>query len=300
VIGIVFLLFAGLFGGRLLAKLASKGHRRIFGWLMVFALLVAAHLNLLDADPIVRMVGICAVLLAAMKGLVYAEWAGPKQLTWSRYFIFGFLWFGMDPGTFAKKRAGLSYKGDLGWGLLMMVVGFTMAWVVWTFEYRDILLMFVPMSLGFHFGALRVLKAIHRSFGFPVRTLFPNLLKAQGMGDFWSRRWNVGYSQMMQRVVGRPLGNIVGRDGGVMAVFLVSGLLHEVAITLPVMAGWGCPTLYFVFHGGLAVWERRTGRRLGKVLTLILVSAPLGFLFPQVFQVEVIERFLGVMKWING
>jgi len=105
---------------------------------------------------------------------------------------------------------------------------------------------------------------------------------------------------MMQRVVGRPLGNIVGRDGGVMAVFLVSGLLHEVAITLPVMAGWGCPTLYFVFHGGLAVWERRTGRQLGKVLTLILVGAPLGFLFPQVFQVEVIERFLGVMKWING
>ncbi|MDE0858658.1 MAG: MBOAT family protein [Akkermansiaceae bacterium] len=299
-IGIVFLLFAGLFGGRLLAKLAPKGHRRTFGWLMVFALLVAAHLNLLDADPIVRMVGICAVLLAAMKGLVYAEWAGPKQLTWSRYFIFGLLWFGMDPGTFAKKRAGLSYKGDLGWGLLMLVVGFTMAWVVWTLEYRDIILMFVPMSLGFHFGALRVLKAIHRSFGFPVRTLFPNLLKAQGIGDFWSRRWNVGYSQMMQRVVGRPLGNIVGRDGGVMAVFLVSGLLHEVAITLPVMAGWGCPTLYFVFHGGLAVWERRTGRQLGKVLTLILVGAPLGFLFPQVFQVEVIERFLGVMKWING
>ena len=297
---ILLLLGCGLLGGRLLAKLASKGWRRIFGWLMVVALLVAAHLNLLGADPIVRMVGICAVLLAAMKGLVYAEWAGPKQLTWTRYLIFGLLWFGMDPGTFAKKRVGLSWRGDLGWGLLMMVVGVVMAWVVWAFEYRHIVLMFVPMSLGFHFGALRVLKAAHRWYGFPVRTLFPNLLKAQGIGDFWSRRWNVGYSQMMQRVVGRPLGSVVGRDGGVMAVFLVSGLLHEVAITLPVMAGWGWPTLYFVFHGGLAVLERRTGRRLGKVLTFIAVGAPLGFLFPQTFQVEVIERFLGVMKWING
>jgi len=58
------------------------------------------------------------------------------------------------------------------------------------------------MSLGFHFGALRVLKGGLRRAGFPVRTLFPNVLKAKGVGDFWSRRWNVGYSQMMQRLVG--------------------------------------------------------------------------------------------------
>ena len=64
---ILLLLGCGLLGGRLLAKLASKGWRRIFGWLMVLALLVSAHLNLLEAGSIARMVGICAVLLAAMK-----------------------------------------------------------------------------------------------------------------------------------------------------------------------------------------------------------------------------------------
>ena len=180
-----------------------------------------------------------------------------------------------------------------------MLVGTLTAWLVWVMEWRQILLMFLPMSLGFHFGALRVLKAGHRWAGFPVRTLFPNLLKAQGIGDFWSRRWNVGYSQMMQRVVGRPVGKLIGRDGGVFAVFLVSGLLHEVAITVPVMAGLGLPTLYFVGHGVLAVLERRMGWQMGKIPALLAVGVPLGFLFPPEFQAEVIERCLGVMDYVN-
>ncbi|MDB4353986.1 membrane bound O-acyl transferase family-domain-containing protein [Akkermansiaceae bacterium] len=302
-IWIPVLLLAGLFGGRLLARVESVKVSRFFGWLMLLSFLAAAHFLLSGADPIWRMTGICGVLLASMKGLVYAEWAQRgKSLPLGRYFIFGLLWFGMDPGTFREKRAALSWKSDLGWGLLQMTVGTLSAWLIWEWGHsagRHILLMFLPLSLGFHFGALRVLKAVHRWAGFPVRTLFPNLLKAQGIGDFWSRRWNVGYSQMMQRVVGRPLGGVIGRDGGVFAVFLISGLLHEAAITLPVMAGFGLPKLYFVGHGLLAVLERRMGWQLGKILALLAVGLPLPFLFPPAFQREVIERCLGVIDYVN-
>lgn len=299
-IWIPVLLFAGLLGGRLLARVESVKGGRFFGWLMLLSFLAAAHFFLIGADPILRMAGICGVLLASMKGLVYAEWAQRgKSLPLGGYLIFGLLWFGMDPGTFRERRMGLSWKSDFRWGVLLMAVGTVSAWFIWHFGGRHILLMFLPLSLGFHFGALRVLKAVHRGAGFPVRTLFPNLLKAQGIGDFWSRRWNVGYSQMMQRVVGRPLGGVIGRDGGVFAVFLVSGLLHEAAITLPVMAGFGLPTLYFVGHGLLAVLERRMGWQLGKIPALLAVGLPLPFLFPPAFQTEVIERCLGVMDYVK-
>jgi len=300
VIWVALLLIAGLLSGRLFARVESAKKRRFLGWFTALGFLGGTHILLLEADPIWRMIGICGVLLAAMKGLVYAEWAGQaRRLPLGRYFIFGLLWFGMDPGTFRERREGLSWKSDLHWGFLLMLVGTVSAWLIWHFGNRHILLMFLPLSLGFHFGALRVLKAGHRFAGFPVRTLFPNLLKAQGIGDFWSRRWNVGYSQMMQRVVGRPLRGLLGRDGGVFAVFLISGVLHEAAITLPVRAGFGLPTLYFASHGLLTLCERRMNFQFGKIPTLLLVGLPLGLLFPEEFQEQVIERCLGVMGYVN-
>ncbi|MGC6564946.1 MAG: MBOAT family protein [Akkermansiaceae bacterium] len=266
------------------------------GWLFVMVLLGAAHCLTIDHDPIVRMVSICVVLLAGMKGLVYTVWGG--HLPWGRYFIFGLGWFGMDPGSFVSRREDLSWKDDVLRGVLFMVIGALSAWMVWKSGNRQILLMFLPMSLGFHFGALRVLKGGMRKVGFPVRTLFPNLIQTKGIGDFWSRRWNIGYSQMMQRLVGRPFEKSMGKGAGLMAVFVVSGLLHEVAITLPVGAGYGLPTLYFVVHGGLVVFERRFGRAVGKLPALLLVAAPLGVLFPEEFQTEVIARCLNIFELI--
>ena len=45
-------------------------------------------------------------------------------------------------------------------------------------QWRQIFLMFLPMSLGFHFGALRVLEGALRAAG------FPNVLETRGIGDF--------------------------------------------------------------------------------------------------------------------
>jgi hypothetical protein len=133
-----------------------------------------------------------------------------------------------------------------------------------------------------------------------VRTLFPNVLETRGVGDFWSRRWNVGYSQMMQRLVGRPVAKLAGGNAGVMAVFMGSGLLHELAITLPVRSGFGMPTLFFTLHGLLVLLEKKTGRSLGKVPALLAVILPLGLLFPPAFQDHVIARCLGVFDGIES
>jgi alginate O-acetyltransferase complex protein AlgI len=262
-------------------------------------MVIGADFALTDFGAVVRMVGICCVMLGGMKGLVYAEWAGELRLEWPRYAVFAFLWFGMDPGSFLNRRKGLNWKHDVRIGWLLMGIGTLCAWLVWSMEWRQILVMFLPMSLGFHFGALRVLKGAFRAAGFPVRTLFPNPLEARGFGDFWSRRWNIGYSQMMQRLVGRPTEARFGASAGMMAIFLVSGLLHELAITLSVRSGYGLPTLYFTGHGLLTLLEKKAGRPFGKFPVLLAVALPLGLLFPPVFQDEVIARFLRVFDLLK-
>lgn len=297
---IPLLVVVGIAAGPVLANVRKPWVRRLAGWLVFVAVVAGADFVLSADDPVSRMVGICCVLLGAMKGLVYAEWAGEHRLPILRYGVFAFCWFGMDPASFRTRREGLSWKSDVKLGLLLMLAGTLGAWLVWAMEWRQILIMFVPMSLGFHFGALRVLKGVLRAAGFPVRTLFPNVLEAQGIGDFWSRRWNVGYSQMMQRLVGRPVEALAGAHAGVMAVFITSGMLHELAITLPVRCGFGLPTLYFTLHGILALLERRWGRPFGKIPALLAVILPMGLLFPRVFQNEVIARCLGVFDMLKS
>ena len=296
---VISLVLIGIAAGPALANVRPLWVKRLVGWLLLGALIVGADFTLAAVEPLWRMVGICCVLLGGMKGLVYAEWAESHKLSISRYAVFAFFWFGMDVGSFRTRREGLSWKGDVKLGLLLMLVGTLGAWLVWKMEWRQIFVMFLPMSLGFHFGALRVLKGGLRSKGFPVRTLFPNVLAAQGIGDFWSRRWNVGYSQMMQRLVGRPVGNVLGANAGTMAVFLGSGLLHELAITLPVRAGYGLPTLYFTAHGLLVLFEKKWGRPMGKIFALLAVAVPLGFLFPPAFQNQVIAKCLGFFDLLS-
>ena len=294
------LVIAGVAAGPILANVRKQWCRRLVGWLLLAMIVAGADFALSDCGAVARMVGICGVLLGGMKGLVYAEWARGRRLTMLRYAVFAFVWFGMDPGSFHSRRKGLSWKNDVRIGLLLMLIGTLGAWVVWAMGWRQILIMFVPMSLGFHFGALRVLKGGLRAAGFPVRTLFPNLMEAQGLGDFWSKRWNVGYSQMMQRLVGRPMETRFGGNVGLMAIFVASGFLHELAITLPVHSGLGLPTLYFTLHGMLTLLEKTIGRPVGRFPALLAVVLPLGLLFPPAFQRDVITPFLSVFDWLKS
>jgi hypothetical protein len=291
---ILSLVLIGLGSGFFLANHQHTATRRITGWLVLLLITATAHWVMIDETPLARMVGLCCVLLGGMKGLVYAEWARTQKLTLARYFVFSLLWFGMDPGSFSNRRNGLSFQNDVSLGIVLMVIGTAAAWIVWKMEWRHIFAMFLPMSLGFHFGALRVLKGMHRCFGFPVRTLFPNPLETTSIADFWGKRWNVGYSQMLQRVIGRPLTRLIGDRAALMVVFVSSGLLHEIAITLPCRSGYGLPTLYFTVHGILTLLEKSRNQPLGKIPTLLAVIVPLPWLFPETFRTQVIEKCLGL------
>jgi hypothetical protein len=159
----------------------------------------------------------------------------------------------------------------------------------------------IGFSFVVHFGALNLCTGLWRAAGFDAYALFRSPQRSQTLGEFWSRRWNVGFSEMTAIGVARPIGSGLGRGGAVMLGFLFSGLLHELVISVPVMAGWGMPTGYFLLHGVLVLIEealRRAGRPLrgvaGRVWTFFWLIAPLPLLFHEAFVREIVWAMAGI------
>ena len=264
-------------------------------WLIPAAILFGVDRMHSDTHVILRMVVICTTLLALMKGIVYAEWrrqTGDQiggSLSWPRWMMFSALWFGMDPAAWQGKRRKLNWKHDFYTGLTCMLVGWVVCILLVKLEVYYLVAVFIPMSLAFHFGALRLLTAFWRRCGFPVRPLFRNPLVSNGLADFWSARWNISFSQMMARSVRRPLVGRLGQKGSIFAVFIASGILHELAITVPVQEGYGRPFVYFLLHGVIVLIEKDSWPIwLKKLITLTMVVVPLPLLFPEKFTHEII------------
>lgn len=264
---------------------------RLILWLVYGFILFGVERMHIETHVILRMIVICTTLLALMKGIVYAEWRRQTggQLTWGRWLMFSALWFGMDPTAWQGKRKKVSWKGDFYTGMTCVIVGWGVSILLVKFEVSHLVAVFIPMSLAFHFGALRLLTAFWRLCGFPVRPLFRNPLESRGLADFWSARWNISFSQMMARAVRRPLVDRLGQKGSIFAVFVASGLLHELAITVPVQSGYGRPFIYFLLHGAMVLIEKDTWPVwLKRSITLLLVVVPLPLLFPEKFTQEII------------
>jgi hypothetical protein len=84
------------------------------------------------------------------------------------------------------------------------------------------------------------------------------------------------------------------------SVFLFSGLVHELVISVPARGGYGGPTLFFAVQAAAIFLERGAlGRRLGLgrgrrgwLFTLLVLLAPAWALYHPPFVVEVVVPFL--------
>ncbi len=157
------------------------------------------------------------------------------------------------------------------------------------------------LSLILHFGIFNIVAGIWRSIGVNVHPLFRAPLQSQSLTEFWGRRWNLAFSEMTTLAVYRPLAASVGTRPALVASFIFSGLLHELAISLPVRAGFGLPLLYFAVHGGLTLIERELTRRgrplcgwVGRAWTLFWLILPLPILFHQPFLRGIVWPLIGI------
>ena len=311
--GTMILLAAVLFLGQVLARFGLARAARPAAWALAVA--AVAGVERLDArEPAgVRMLAIIAALLYAMKAVVAVEARkqGSPPLPLGRWLGFAALWPGMRPGPFARAGAArLPGVGALvGKGVLRIILGVVLvalARLLWVGTRSRLLattLLLPGLSLIVHFGVFDVLAGAWRCAGVDCKPLFRAPLRSTSLGEFWGRRWNLAFSEMTAMALYQPLVRRAGRRAALAASFLGSGLLHELAISVPVRAGYGLPLGYFALHGVLLMVEGRLARSgrpidgrpwIGRAWTLAWLLVPLPILFHRPFLAGVVWPLIGI------
>jgi D-alanyl-lipoteichoic acid acyltransferase DltB (MBOAT superfamily) len=155
---------------------------------------------------------------------------------------------------------------------------------------------------------LGISAGVWRLFGADTYLLFRQPAKSNSLTEFWGRRWNLAFIEMLSIAVLRPLKTKIGNTTAIMLSFLLSGLLHELAITLPVNAGFGGPTVYFIIQGCAVLAEKkmekqnlvlRENRLLAKLWVLFWLIAPIHFLFPTPFIEQIVWPLANLNPLLN-
>jgi hypothetical protein len=279
-----------------------------FGW----RLLALLPLLLLPAGALLlslgwpnwgRMWSLAVAIFAAFKWLTFAESKAAGKATWNEAIGYLFFWIGMDADQFfadsSKPRP--PRRGEWLWSISQLVVG---TWLLvgaaprlapsWPHIAGWVAMTGVVSIL--HFGLAHLLSLVWRTNGFDARPIMEKPVLARSLSDFWGRRWNLAFRDVMHGFVFRPLAPVAGGIWATVAVFVVSGIIHDAVISYASGAGWGLPTLYFLIQAlALFVERSRVGRRLGLgrglvgwLFAVAVVVGPAGLLFHGPFIANVV------------
>ena len=313
VVGTVALLATIILLGFAVARVRPLWLARLCSWALVLAGVVGSERLNAQEPAGFRMLAIIGALLYGMKAVVSVEVQthGARPLSIGRWLGFAALWPGMRPGPFARRAAAslpevrqlfLGGSARLLTGLAMVVLA-RLAWVLTSSRLLATPPLLVGLSLIVHFGAFDVLAAAWRWQGVDCQRLFRSPLRSTNLREFWGRRWNLAFSEMTAIAIYQPLVRVAGRGPALAASFLGSGLLHELAISVPVRAGYGLPMAYFMLHGILMTVEARLAKAnrpidrvpwIGRVWTLTWLLAPLPILFHRPFLAGVVWPLIGL------
>jgi len=249
--------------------------------------------------------------------LAFAVYAGCKWLTWRRTPVAGvpwrrhagylLAWPGMAAGAFLRSAPRVEPPAARQWASAAaeLLAGFALFWgAAWIVpEGQEIVLGWLGMVgivLILHFGLFELLSCAWRSAGVAARPLMHRPLAAVRLSDFWGRRWNSAFRDLPHRFLFRPLTERLGPRWGVVAGFVVSGLVHELIISVPARGGYGGPTLYFGIQAAALVGERsRFGQSLGLghgwrgwLATMLALALPVWALFHPPFVLTVVVPFM--------
>jgi D-alanyl-lipoteichoic acid acyltransferase DltB (MBOAT superfamily) len=265
-----------------------------------------------DQTPLLRMVVIVFLQLVSMKILVVVEtYTGENRLRIVQWLAFALGWFGMRATPFEQlPNTPLPYKTLIIKGITRIAIGISLLYCsilathasITTALFIPELLLLAGISMILHFGILNLSTVAWRAQGVDVQELFRTPYKATSLREFWGKRWNMAFAEMTAQIAYRPLKQTLSAEKAMLLSFLLSGLLHEIAISVPVNAGYGLPMVYFILHAFAMLAEAKstTVQRLLKrpilshIWVMSLLIAPLPLLFHQTFieQVLIPLRYL--------
>jgi hypothetical protein len=216
-------------------------------------------------------------------------------------------WPGMDADVFldVSQRGRPPARATWLWAIFETILGATLLWVVARSipQEQSLIRGWVGMAgliLLLHFGSFQLVALVWQSLGVKAEPIMSAPLRSGSLGEFWGKRWNLGFRQLAHELIFRPLYRPLGPDAAGFLVFTASGLIHDLVISLPARGGYGLPTLYFLIQGaGVAVERSRFGKRLGLgrgvrgwCFMVVLLSVPAFGLFHPWFVMHVILPFM--------
>jgi alginate O-acetyltransferase complex protein AlgI len=156
------------------------------------------------------------------------------------------------------------------------------------------------LILILHFGTFEIAALFWRSLGVDAVPIMSDPLRSRSLSEFWGKRWNLGFRQLSHDLMFQPLHRILGAGVAGFLVFISSGLIHDLVISVPARGGYGLPTIYFVIQGlGVAVersaFRKKRGLRRnlrGWFFLAVLTVGPLFLLFHPPFVLRVIIPFM--------
>jgi hypothetical protein len=259
-----------------------------------------------------------------MWALAFSIFAGLKWITWwrarknvpdnaLRSLAYLLAWPGMDAETFLDPRAVPSKPQfrEWLWASLKTAIGIALLWIVarripprqpllegWIGLFGLIFLL--------HFGSFYLIALFWRALGIQADPIMNAPIRSQSLSEFWGKRWNLGFRQLAHDLIFRPLHRRTGVATAGFLVFIASGILHDLVISLPARGGYGLPTGYFTLQGlGVMLERSHAGRWLGLqqgvrswLFMFVVAAAPAFWLFHPPFVLRVIIPFMRAIRAI--
>ncbi|HZV36136.1 MAG TPA: MBOAT family protein [Verrucomicrobiae bacterium] len=225
----------------------------LFGWLPLLILTAIAWIFRNAVPSWVFMWTMALALFFGCKWLTWWQCPVNDAAMW-RHWAYLFAWPGMDASAFLDPHRHAP-RPELREWIAAMLKTFFGAAMVWEFAKLapEPLLMGWSGLIGcvflLHFGTFHLLALGWQALGADAQPIMRAPILAKSLAEFWGVRWNAAFNLLVHKLIFRKLFRHVGVIGATLAVFFVSGLIHDLLLSIPARGGYGLPTLYFLLQG---------------------------------------------------
>jgi hypothetical protein len=270
--------------------------------------LVAAYGVTADAPAWMMMWTLAFTLFALLKLATLRD----ERVAASPRRLLGYLtlWPGMDSRRFLAPRAAFAAPlEELAFAVGKTALGLALAgWAIRHAKDAPSYLVawtgMVGVIFVLHFGVMHIASWLWRRGGVNAPPIMRAPIAATSLSELWGTRWNLAFADAARRFLLRPLSRRWGVHRAGVAVFVISGLVHELVLSVPARGGWGGPTLYFSLQAaGIAVEKSPLGRRLdlghgmrGWLWVFVVAAVPVRLLFHPPFVERVIVPFFRTLN----